>query len=501
MKKIFLILVTLCMTGTLYAQQVWRLEDCRAMALEHNKNLQIARETLEAAEQMKKAALTQFLPSFNAIGSYTWNEKSISLLAEDALLPVGTKMGDGSFGFSPSQISNNWTIVNGQPVPLDANGVPFNPSTDPDKIIWKEYAYMPKESMEFDTRNIFAGGISFVQPVYMGGKIRELYRLSKCNEKLAAAQQESQTTDILVEVDEAYWRVISLESKVNLAREYRDLIAKMDTNVSILIEEGQSTRADALKVKVKLNEAEMSLTKAENGLNLSRMVLNQLCGMPLEDRTPLDGQQMEQETVIPEMGPVAESIDRRPEIQSLIQIGNIAHSNTKIMESRFLPNIGLTGNYLYTNPNIYNGFEKKFDGMFSVGVVATVPIFHFGDKIHTLKAARAEERIAGLKLADAKEMIELQIRQSALKINESIRNLNTAQRNVEQAEENLRTASEGFSAGVITSTDLIAAQTAWLGAKSEWIDAAIEVRLCKLYLEKALGTVSAAPAPATDPGK
>ena len=65
------------------------------------------------------------------------------------------------------------------------------------------------------------------------------------------------------------------------------------------------------------------------------------------------------------------------------------------------------------------------------------------------------------------------------------------QHNIDQAVENLRYATEGFDAGVITSTDLLGAQTAWLSAKSDYIDANIDVKLCNLYLAKSLGTLRA----------
>jgi len=490
MKRPFLILITIFLAIHLYGQEkILQLEDCRQMALAHNIDLQIANKTVKAANQLKQAAFTQFLPNISANGTYMWNEKNISLLAEDGLLPVGTKMADGSFGFRPDQISNGWTMINGQPVPLDANNHPFDPKVNPEKILWKDYALLPKESMEYDIQNIFAGGISLIQPIYMGGKIRELYRMSKYNELITEAQQDNKTSEVLIEVDEAYWRVISLENKVALAKEYRDLISKVDSNLKIMIEEGTATKADELRVKVKLNETDISLTKAENGLTLSRMALNQICGMPLDDKTKLADQELNNQNIIPEIIPLDKAIENRPEIKMLTQAENIARSNQRIMISRFLPNLALTGTYLVSNPNVYNGYEKKFGGMFTAGLVLNIPICHFGDKIHTLKAAGIEREIAALKLKDTKEKIELQISQSSLKINESIKKKISTERNIEAAEENLRTASEGFDAGIITSTDLLSAQTAWLSAKSDNIDAAIDVKLCNLYLKKAMGTL------------
>lgn len=488
MKKKVFVLLTIVSVAQLHAQKVLKLEDCRQKALEHNKTLQMSKESVNAARELKKAAFTQFLPNFSANATYAWNEKNLSLLAEDAMLPVGTKMADGSFGFTADQISNKWTLVNGQPVPLDANNTPFNPKTNPEKIQWKGYALLPKEAMEFDIHNVFAGTIGFVQPVFMGGKILELYRVAKYGENLAAAQHENKTTELLLEVDEAYWRVVSLENKVKLAREYRNLIAKLDSNVRVMIEEGVATKAEALKVRVKLNEAEMTVTKAEDGLNLSKMALNQLCGFPLDEQYALSDATLKSEENV-QLIPVDEAISNRPEIKALTQVENIAKSNERIMLSRFMPNIGLTGNYLVSNPNVYNGYKNEFGGMFNVGIVANVPLFHFGDKFHTLNAAKSQRKIAAMQLDEVKEKMQLQIKQNSYKVAESMKKKSATEKNIEQAEENLRYATEGFDAGVITSTDLLGAQTAWLSAKSENIDACIDLKLCNLYLSKSLGTL------------
>lgn len=488
MKKKVFVLLTIVSVVQLQAQKILKLEDCRQKALEHNKTLQMSKESVNAARELKKAAFTQFLPNFSANATYVWNEKNLSLLAEDAMLPVGTKMADGSFGFTADQISNKWTLVNGQPVPLDANNTPFNPKTNPEKIQWKGYALLPKEAMEFDIHNVFAGTIGFVQPVFMGGKILELYRIAKYGENLAVAQHENKTTELLLEVDEAYWRVVSLENKVKLAREYRNLIAKLDSNVRVMIEEGVATKAEALKVRVKLNEAEMTVTKAEDGLNLSKMALNQLCGFPLDEQYALSDATLKFEENV-QLIPVDEAISNRPEIKALTQVENIAKSNERIMLSRFMPNIGLTGNYIVSNPNVYNGYKNEFGGMFNVGIVANVPLFHFGDKFHTLNAAKSQRKIAGMQLDEVKEKMQLQIKQNSYKVAESMKKKSATEKNIEQAEENLRYATEGFDAGVITSTDLLGAQTAWLSAKSENIDACIDLKLCNLYLAKSLGTL------------
>jgi len=450
MKKIVFGLVAIIATIQLYSQKVIQLEDCRQMALTHNKSVQMAQESVNAAKELKKAAFTQFLPNFSANGAYTWNQKNISLLSENAKLPT-------------------YSLTTG---------------------LMTGYTVLPKSALEYDIQNIFVGSIGFVQPVFMGGKIKELYNIAKYGENLAQAKQEGKITELLLEVDEAYWRVVSLENKVKLANEYRNLIARVDSNVNVSIEEGVATKSEALKVKVKLNEADITVSKAEDGLNLSRMALNQLCGIALDVVYTLADQDLADDTQT-KLIPIEQALNNRPEIKQLTQVENMAKSNEKIMLSRFMPNIVLSGNYLVTNPNSFDGYKNEFGGMFSVGIVANIPLYHFGDKIHTLNAAKSQRKIATLELEETKEKMQLQIKQSSYKVAESLKKKVSTQHNIDQAEENLHYATEGFDAGVITSTDLLGAQTAWLSAKSENIDANIDVKLCNLYLSKSLGTLNA----------
>jgi hypothetical protein len=176
MKKKYSGLIVLFMAWSMNAQEVLTVENCRQMAISHNKTLQIAQENVNAAKELKKAAFTQFFPNFSANGTYTWNEKNLSLLSEDKYLPVYNMSANGTPNYAGSW-NNSWTMVNGSPVPLDATGTPFNPKTNPEKILWKNYALLPKEAMEFDIQNVFAGTVGFVQPLFMGGKIVELYKI------------------------------------------------------------------------------------------------------------------------------------------------------------------------------------------------------------------------------------------------------------------------------------------------------------------------------------
>jgi len=489
MKRVFIWGLILAANMQLQAQQILSLADCRQLATTHNKEVQMAAEKVKAAESLRKAARTQYLPSLAANGGYIRNQKNMSLLGEDQYLPVLNYTASGAVNYAASW-NNGWTLVNGNPVPLDANSQPFDPKANPDKILWKNQAYIPKDAFEVDMKNIYVGAVTLTQPLFLGGKIRELNRMADSGKKLAEAQQESEISETIVQTDAAYWRIISLVNKGKLAKSYVSLLQKLNDNLEKSIAFGVATKSDALSVKVKLNEAEMSLLQVEDGLTLSRMALCQICGIPMNTAFNLTDEKMDDLPTAPEGAPqTGASVYDRPEIKSLEQLVNISDANRKIAESRFMPNAALTAGYTVSNPNMYDGIQNNFGGSYQIGVVVNVPLFHFGERVHTLHSAQSEKAIANLKLEDAKEKVELDIAQARFRNDESTKKVVMTLSNKAKAEENLHYANIGFEAGTITTSTLMEAQTAWLKANSENIDAQIDVQLCKVYLQKALGNL------------
>ncbi len=464
--------------------QTLTLDSCRNMALLHNKSAQISHESLLAAQETRRAAFTQFLPSFNATGAYLYNSKNISVLNEDKMLPVGSIGQDGKFTYTLDDIV---TIdYMGQTVPVNSQG---QPTLNPTEFVPKHVAYLPKDQLTFDMQNIFVAGIGFTQPIFMGGKILAMYKLAKSAESIASIAANNKDIAIMIEVDEAYWRVVSLQKKVELAKEYNKLLKTTYNNVKSMFDEGVVTNSDLLKVQVKLNESEMSLTKAENGLSLSKMLLNQICGIQTNNDYVLEDEINIETCDLIRTDSIRQQINNRPEALMLDENISIAKTQLDIARSRFLPNVVATGNYVLSNPNLFNGFDKSFNGMFTIGIGVTMPIFHFGERIHTLKVAKHQLRIAELTKEEAIEKLELQANMKQNSRNEAVKQHSMANNNMLHAEENLRTAQLGFNEGVISTSDLMQAQTAWVGAKSEMIDAKINLMLTELYLNQSLGKV------------
>ena len=459
MKRTILLLTFVVTVSCMHAQRMLTLEECRNLAIQNNKELQISGEKIKMADNEKKAAFTKYFPQLSANGAYMWNQKDINLLDMGAL--------------SSSLSSSLGGLAQLPMIQHLMSGV--------------------NDMQHLDVQNIWVGNVSLVQPVFMGGKIVNYNQITKFAKQLAESMNNLQLQDLIYKTDETYWQVISLVNKKKLADAYVDLLRKMDSDVTAMIYEGVATEADGLSVKVKLNEAEMAQTKVENGLALTRMLLAQICGLSLEEDLSLADEKLDNFPVetTQASADLNEAFMNRNELRSLDLTTKIYKRKERIALAEMLPNVALAANYFVTNPNVFNGFKNDFAGMFNVGVMVKVPLSGWWEGTYRRNSAKAETRIKTLEWQDAREKTELQVHQSVYKVNEAGKKLIASSRNMENAEENLRRANFGFEEGVIPALNLMEAQTAWVSARSSLIDAQIEVKLTEVYLSKALGKLSA----------
>ncbi len=486
------------------AQRLLTLDSCRAMALRNNKQMRISQVKQDVAANARKAARTKYLPHVSAIGTYEHTSREISLLndAQKSAFPnLGTALVTGmqpqmqGLGQTLTQLGGAFVQM-GMPaeqVQQTMGGLQTQLQDGMTSLAGQMNALGADlvEAFHTDTRNVWAGSILLTQPVFMGGAIIAMNKMADISESLAQNSTEAKRQATLYKIDQAYWQVVSLTHKKKLADGYLDLVKKLDSDVSKMIEEGMATRSEGLSVSVKVNEAEMAVMKVNDGLVLSRMLLCELCGLPVNEDITLADEHVEEIAVVtltPQLE-VEKAVAFRPELKMLQNTIDLSKQATNVLKAGNLPQVALTGGYLISNPSLYNGFEKKFRGIWNVGVMVRVPIWNWGDVMYKVRASKGATSIASLELEEAREMIELQVNQNTFRVDEANKKLTMANANIARAEENLRTATLGFKEGVITPTTVMEAQTAWLQAQSQKIDAEIDVKLSQIDLQKSLGTL------------
>jgi len=479
------------------AQHLLSLDSCRAMALRNNKQMGVSQLKQEVATNLRKSARTKYLPHVSAIGAYLHTSEEVSILNDQqkaGLSSLGTNVMGAVSPAVGQSMANFGTLMSQLGIPADAIQNMAGQLQQNMTEMSGNMNNMGKnivDAFRTDTRNIWAGSVMVTQPVFMGGAIVALNRLADINEEMATNSSDLRRQGVLYSTDQAYWQVVSLKHKKRLAEGYLELVKKFDHDVQRMIDEGVATRSDGLSVSVKVNEAEMALQKVDDGLVLSKMLLCQMIGLPLKEDITLvdeDSENLSVVTLQPQLE-VEQAIENRPELKVLGNTVDMTRQVTNILKAGNLPQVAVVGGYSVSNPNVLNGFEKKFGGLWNVGVLVRVPLWNWGDVAYKVRASKGATAIANLEREDVREKIELQVNQNTFKVDEANKRLVTAQTGIERANENLRIANLGFSEGVIAPTVVMEAQTAWLQAQSQLIDAQINVKLSQVDLQKSLGTL------------
>lgn len=471
-------MLTLLLPVASLAAETVTLDSCRSMALRNNKQLRVRSEAIRMSGYQKKEAFASYLPAIDFNGGYLYNQKEISIFDKDQLLPTKT------FNLETQQYEFNIVKnpMTGEPV-IGPNG----------QYIPETVALIPKEAMTYDIHNVFFGAVTLTQPIYMGGKIVAMNRLTHYAEEAARSLHNMEAENVIYAVDAAYWQVVSLKAKQKLAVSYVALLDTLHANVESMVREGVATKSDLLNVAVKLNQAKVDMTKVDNGLVLSRMALAQVCGLPIDTQMRLadeDADYLSTPTPIANSYNMQDVYSRRQDLRSLEISVEVLRQKEKVALSDMLPKVALIGSYSFSNPNMFDGFSKRFSGAFSVGAMVSIPLWHWGGNYYKYRAAQSKTRMAELEVDNAKDLIDLQVSQSVFKVQEAVKTYNMTLSNLESANENLRMATLGFKEGVMTTDNVMEAQTAWLKANSEKIDAQIDVHLCDVYLSKVLGTLA-----------
>lgn len=488
--------------------KVLTLDSCRSFALRNNKQLQISAMKVDVAHQNRKSAFTKYLPHVDVAGAYAFSSREVSLLNDDqkaALGNIGQTVGGllSQFQeFAPILQPTLQGAIQNYLATLPAEYRAAAAQQIQQKMAGMQQAIagLPTAAQGLgdnllgafhtDTRNMGMISAMFTQPIYMGGKIMAYNKITKYAEEIAQSKHDLEEQNVIVSVDETYWNIVQLSSKKKLAQSYLELLQKLDSDVDHLVAEGFATKADGLSVKVKLNEAEVTMIQVDNGLSLLKMLLAQQCGM--EDYDFVLADENKDSFDMPVTSSSVSSSDAlafRPEIRQLQLANDIYREKIKIARSEFMPTVALTGGYVTTNPSVFNGFENKFRGMWNVGVGVKVPVITWGDRLFKVRAAKSEAKIQELQTAEVSEKISLQVKQCQQKLQEASERMAVANKSKEAAEENLRVAEYGMKEGVIPVSNVLQAQTAWLAANSTYVTSQIDMMLADLYLRKAMGKV------------
>lgn len=448
MKKTFILITLILCAFTMNAQETLTLSKCRAMALENNKQMAAAIKQTQAARYTEKSYWANFFPNFTASGSGLHSTMNGSFNIPGGNLPTFIPDATGQF--------------------LPNNG----------------FAYFPGIDLNYKVRTIYMGGLQVEQPIFMGGKIKAAYKMATLGKQMAQLNENLTSTDIILETDQAYALMIKAQEMNKVAESYHAVLQELMKNVQSAYKHGLKSKNDILKVQVKLNESELSIRKAQNALRLANMNLCHLIGKPLNetlhisDDFPIIEQQSETQI---------NDITARPEYNILDKQVDLAKQQVKLTRSELMPQIGIRGSYDYIHGLKVNE-QTMFDkGNFSVLLNVSIPIFHFGERINKVRAAKMKLEQTRLEQADLNEKMLLELTQSANNLDEAKLEAELADQSLLQADENRRISKGEYEAGLESLADHLEAQALWQQAYENKVDAHFQLYLNYVKYLKAAG--------------
>lgn len=458
----YIIISVVATVPALLTAQTLDLKRCREMALENNKQGSISRRQAEQSDYMLKSYKANFFPRFTGEGMYLFSGNKWKESTPEMYLP--TYVTDPSTGLPVPNISG--TAPDGTP-------------------LFKEFAYIPPLSLELQLNNTYMAGVSVEQPLYMGGKITAAYKMARIGKEISQLNISYTRADVLLKTDEAYWQLVKVKELLVSAQKYREVVAELLKNISAACDAGMKSKNDLLKVQVKLNEAELMVRKVENGVRLARMNLCHYIGLPLQATIDVTDTL---DDVVPSISslPLAD-VTARPEYEILSKQVEYKHQEVKLVRSDFLPNLGVSAAYLYSDGLKLNDEKLLSSGSFSALFSLKVPLFHWGEGVNKVRAAKAEKTIATLQREDALEKMELEAMQALNVLDEAIVEVDLTQKSLLQAEENLKVSKDHYEAGMETLTDYLEAQASWQKAWSDLISAKANMKFGEVCYLKAIG--------------
>ena len=431
--KSIIVLLTLTVTlSQTNAQNVMSLEECRERAVEFNKSLKIAKLQQEEAEANKKTARTAYLPSVNAQGTATLVPGVDDISLPGKFLQTANSEDEAKAGIFTGE-SNVW-----------------NPGLE----------------LELGNLTILQGQIGIELPIYAGGKIRYTNKMADLAVNISNEAYKRTYTDIIQHTDQAYWNVVAMEENVKLANDYLSMLSELEEQMTDMYELGLAPASEKLKVAVQKNEAELGLLRARNGLRLTKMALNQIMGLDLNEEVEVSNN-LNSQIILPNFANgVSDALQNRPELKMLKDRLGLTEYDKKMVQSDYLPQVGVGVNQTYSK--ITTLFD---DGQWNTMAAAqvSIPVFHWRESKHRKKAAEMEVQQAQMDLSNSQDLITLEVNQVQIQVQEAMESVEIAKKGISQAKESLEETKISFEVGLNTTTDLLNAQAEWQRAQNNLI--------------------------------
>jgi outer membrane protein len=330
-------------------------------------------------------------------------------------------------------------------------------------------------------------------PLYTGGRVENAIAAAGHQREAAAQDRSGAVNDLLLETQAAYWSLVTARESERVLRESLTTFEAHLKDARNRFEVGTAASNEVLTVQVERDRAELARLQAENAALVVNENLIRLVGLPpgsrVEPAEPLDAAPLSTPSLASETEAlVAAALEARPEVRGLAARAQAARSLVEIQRSASRPQANLALGYDYANPNprIFPQTDS-FRGTWSAGVTVAIRAFDGGRTAAAAAQAAAQADALDRQLDDLKSRLRLEVTSRTLDLRTAQAALTVAGRSLEAARENLRVIRDRYQEGVMSSSELLDAETALLRASLDQTSTATQLRVALANLDRAVG--------------
>ena len=332
--------------------------------------------------------------------------------------------------------------------------------------------------------NNYSAEAALSQNVYAGSMVRKQQEAAKLQKAIARLGEELTTDNIVYAADVSYWTLAANESLFYISQEFVLIVKELDGIVQKRFDEGAISKTDLLMVKTRLKEAELQESTRNMNYQTARQSFKIMMGVSLEEKWVIIDS-IQKPVIVPGLQSLEVALKRRADYQIAVQDFNLTKQQTKIIRSKYLPQLAVGVKETWGTPLINVSGDEKFATVAFAKL--SMPIFNWGEKRQYVKQNRAMETSKELAMSKVEDQVKEELANAWVKLNENWKQVEIANSTLEIARENLKLNTFSYNEGKLPILDVLSSQATWLQAYTNVVSANYQYKVAYAEYVRILG--------------
>ena len=330
----------------------------------------------------------------------------------------------------------------------------------------------------------YSQGINVSWPIWTFGKVEGAIDAARYQKNIADLNVYKTEADTKLAAVQAYYQYLEAVKLAEVQAQSVTDYASHLNNVQQQFDAGIVAKLDVLSSNVSLANAKQKSIAADNTRDVAEANLNNIMRVPMNTTlNPLDKNFPEPEFDLTMEQAILMAQKYRWELVEADYGVKAAEASLRSAKAGYLPTVSVGGGYSWKEASVTA--VDKDDWAVQGGL--SWSLWDGGATQASVKKADAAVKTAQETLLQAREKIELEVRQDYLNILSYKEQIRAAEASVAQAEEAYKIATVRYSSGVGINLDVLDAELALNTARTNYITALYNYNIGLATLEHAMG--------------